>query len=167
LGTTFNIRSYPADKTTETTLLRGSIEISIKDRPSEKIILKPNEKLIVANDDSTLQRHYPGKTGTPTNNETLVTIRKPDYQQNTGALIETSWVDNKLIFQDKEFGALAKDLERWYGVNIRFTNPRQEEWRFTGTFQNETIVQALDALKLTANFTYTIQGRQISIITSK
>ncbi len=56
LGTRFNVKSYPTDKTTEATLLRGSIEVSIKDRPNETIILKPDEKLVVANDDSTLHR---------------------------------------------------------------------------------------------------------------
>src|SRR5450432_4202977 len=64
LGTRFNVKSYPTDPTTEATLIRGSIEVSIKDRPSEKIILKPNEKLVVANDDSALHRNvYNRHTG--------------------------------------------------------------------------------------------------------
>lgn len=164
LGTRFDVKSYPTDKTTETTLIRGSIEISIMDRPSEKIILKANEKLVVANDDSTLHRAHPGRpAGNGNANESLVTIRKPTYEQGTGAIIETSWIDDKLIFQDEEFKDLAGQMERWYGVAIRFDNPRQEVWRFTGTFQNETVQQALDALQLTANFNYTIQGNQITI----
>ena len=162
LGTRFNVRSYPSDRTTETTLIRGSIEVSIKDRPSEKIILKPNEKLVVANDDSTLHRNNPARN-TAGANESLVSIRQPTYEHNTGAIVETSWVDNKLVFQDKEFNALAKELERWYGVSIRFDNPRQEQLRFTGNFQNETIQQALDALKLSGNFNYAIHQNQITI----
>jgi transmembrane sensor len=163
LGTRFNIRSYPADKTTETTLLRGSIEVSIKDRPSEKIILKPNEKLIVANDDSTL--HRPGRMnhGSAGTGESLVTIRKPTYDQETGAIIETSWVDNKLIFREEEFGELSSQMERWYGVTIRFGDPGLEQLRFTGSFKGETIEQALNALKLTATFNYTIESNQILI----
>src|ERR1700722_5620570 len=49
LGTIFNVKSYPDEKT-ETSLVRGSIEVTFKDKSSEKIILKPNEKLIVADD---------------------------------------------------------------------------------------------------------------------
>jgi ferric-dicitrate binding protein FerR (iron transport regulator) len=164
LGTRFNVKSYPSDKTTETTLIRGSIEVSIKDRPTEKIILKPNEKLVVANDDSTLHRNNSAHPEVAAKaNESLVTIRKPTYESNTGAVIETSWVDNRLIFQDEEFRDLARQMERWYGVSFRFTDPKQEEWSFTGNFQKETIQQALDALKLTQPFNYSIEGNQITI----
>ena len=82
-------------------------------------------------------------------------------------MIETSWINNKFIFKDEDFGTLSKDLERWYGVSIRLTDPAQANWRFTGNFEKETIGQALDALKLTANFNYIIQGNQIQIITNK
>jgi transmembrane sensor len=163
LGTSFDVKSYSSDKTTETTLIRGSLEVSIKDRPSEKIILKPNEKLVVANDDSTLHRSIPVRHKEDIGDEPLVVIRKPTYEQGTGAIIETSWVDNKLIFREEKFGELAKQMERWYGITIRFTDPGQEEWRFTGTFQSETIKQALDALRMTANFNYTVQDNQITV----
>ena len=163
LGTRFNVKSYPTDKTTEATLLRGSIEVSIKARPDEKIILKPNEKLVIANDDSALHRNLlPHTEKTSKVNESLVDIRKPAYDAS-GTNIETSWVDDRLIFQDEAFGSLAKDMQRWYGVSIRFTRPGQEEWRFTGNFRKETIQQALEALKLTAPFTYTINETQITI----
>ena len=163
LGTRFNVKSYPTDKTTEATLLRGSIEVSVKARPDEKIILKPNEKLVIANDDSALHRNLsPHTEKTSKVNESLVDIRKPAYDAS-GINIETSWVDDRLIFQDEAFGSLAKDMQRWYGVSIRFTRPGQEEWRFTGNFRKETIQQALEALKLTAPFTYTINENQITI----
>lgn len=162
LGTRFNVKSYPLEKTTEATLIRGSIEVSIKARPNERIILKPNEKLVVANDDSTLHRSGPARhTGKA--EESLVAIKKPTYESHTGTIIETSWIDNKLIFQDEEFRELAKKMERWYGFTIRFDNSRQEELHFTGSFQKETIQQALDALKLTAAFKYTIEGNQITV----
>jgi ferric-dicitrate binding protein FerR (iron transport regulator) len=163
LGTRFNVKSYPTDRTTEATLLRGSIEVSVKARPDEKIILKPNEKLVIANDDSALHRNgtpHTEKTGKA--NESLVDIRKPAYDA-AGINIETSWVDDRLTFQDEPFDVLAKDMQRWYGVSIRFTRTGQEEWRFTGNFRKETIQQALEALKLTAPFTYTINETQITI----
>jgi transmembrane sensor len=164
LGTRFNLKSYPTDKTTEATLIGGSIEISIRSRPSEKIILKPNEKLIVSNDDSLLSTPAPRRK--EISPESLVVISKPTYEQRSGAIIETSWVDNKLIFQDEEFGELAKQMERWYGVSIRFDDSRMREMRFTGTFEKETIIQALDALKLTtqtARFDYSIEDNQVTI----
>jgi ferric-dicitrate binding protein FerR (iron transport regulator) len=164
LGTSFNLKSYPTDKTTEATLIRGSIEISIRNRPSDKIILKPNEKLVVNNDDSLLIRKPASRR--EVRPESLVVISQPTYEHRSGAIIETSWVDNKLIFQDEEFGDLARQMERWYGIPIRFADARLQELRFTGTFEKESIRQALDALKLTdqtAKFDYTIDGGQVTI----
>ena len=76
----------------------------------------------------------------------LVAIRKPTYEQKTGAIIETSWVDNKLTFREETFGDLARRMERWYGVTIQFADPALEQLQFTGSFKEETIGQALDAL---------------------
>jgi ferric-dicitrate binding protein FerR (iron transport regulator) len=164
LGTSFDVKSYPSDKTTEATLIRGSIEVSIHNRPSDKIVLKPNEKLVVNNDDSTQQeKEKQPRLHDPMNNKSLIVIGKPTYEQRSGAIIETSWVDNKLIFQDEEFSSLARSMERWYGVTIRFDGSGKENLRFTGTFEKETVVQALEALKLTADFNYTIDGSQITI----
>jgi transmembrane sensor len=163
LGTSFNVKSYPTDRTTEATLIRGSIEVSIKDRPRERIILRPNEKLVIANDDSTLHRFNPGKYKAVAAGEPIVAIRKPTYEQKTGAIIETSWVDNKLTFREETFGDLARQMERWYGVTIQFGDPALDDLQFTGSFKEETIQQALDALKYTARFSYRIQGTEITI----
>ncbi len=164
LGTSFNVKSYPADKTTETVLIRGSIEVAIRNRTNKKIILKPNEKLVIDNDDSaTLRRHIATHLATSPAEHSPVTILRPTYEHTTGTMVETSWVDNKLIFQDMRFGNLAKDMERWYGVSIAFARPELEQLQFTGSFQQETIRQALDALRLTATFNYTISGNQINI----
>ena len=51
LGTSFNVKSYPDDASMETTLLQGSIEVTFPDRPADKIILKPTDKLVIANTD--------------------------------------------------------------------------------------------------------------------
>ncbi|MDO6433529.1 FecR family protein [Flavitalea sp. BT771] len=163
LGTSFNVKSYPSDKTTEATLIRGSIEVSIRNRASDRIVLRPNEKLIVNNEDSALlakesQTHRHNKV-----DESMVVIGKPTYEHNSGAIIETSWIDNKLIFQDEAFSELARQMERWYGITIRFDGSGKEDLRFTGTFEKETIQQALDALKLTGNFNYSIDGTQVTI----
>jgi transmembrane sensor len=166
LGTSFNVKSYPTDKTTETVLIRGSIEVALKGKTHEKIILKPNEKLIVANEDTVQQTHPVVRTGNPpaaAPEESHVTIRKPTYEKNTGAIVETSWVHDELIFQGEKFSDLALKMERWYGVSIHFADSGIEDMRLTGTFRDETIQEALEALKLTAPFSYTINDNQITI----
>ncbi|HXB42870.1 MAG TPA: FecR family protein, partial [Puia sp.] len=160
LGTEFNVRSYPTDKTTEASLIRGSIEVTFKDKPDKKIILKPNEKIVVENfgrvgkiietshqDHAGMVSEVPGTA-----------VKNLTYQYKTGAIIETSWVENKLIFQDESFEDIARQLERWYGVSISFENSQLKANHLTGNFKNETIRQALDALKFTASFNYEIDN---------
>ena len=163
LGTSFNVKSYPSDKTTEATLIKGSIEVSIHNRPSDKIILKPNEKLVISNDDSLMRAPTPRRREIRA--ESLLVISKPTYEQHTGTMIETSWVDNKLIFQAEGFSELARQMERWYGITIRFDNQQLQELQFTGSFEKETIGQALDALRFSVNdkFNYTIEGNEVTI----
>ena len=164
LGTSFNVKSYPADKTTEAVLVKGSIEVDIHNKTNKKVILKPNEKLIVDNDDSASlqQRKVLPRVGNFAMHSP-VTILKPNYEPTTGAMIETSWVNNKLIFRDETFEDLARQMERWYGVTIRLEKPELKQLQFTGSFEQETIRQALDALKLTAAFNYSLSGNEISI----
>ena len=162
LGTAFNVKSYPGEKTIETSLVRGSIEVTFKDRPSEKVILKPNEKLVVANEyPSALSTNKPSvkKANLP-----IVQISHLSYYEKLDStVVETAWVQNKLIFQDESFESLARRLERWYGVTISFKDPEMEELHFTGIFINESILQALNALKVSSNFNFKIEGKNISI----
>lgn len=162
LGTSFNVKSYPSDRTTEATLIRGSIEVSIRNRPKDKIILHPNEKIVVSND-TNLSSAAPEPRRPITADQSLLVIRKPTLYEHTGPMIETSWVDNKLIFQEEEFNDLARRMERWYGVTIRFDNPRLGKLQFTGIFEKETIQQALEAMRLAEQFNYSVEGSEITI----
>jgi ferric-dicitrate binding protein FerR (iron transport regulator) len=160
LGTIFNVKSYPDEKT-ETSLVRGSIEVTFKDKSSEKIILKPNEKLIVADDKLSLK-----SAKTKSLKQTFapnVAISHLNYTQEDSTIIETAWVQNKLIFRNETFKQLALRMERWYNVAIRFGDSGIENLSFTGIFENETIQQALDALQLSGKFNYSIKENEIII----
>ena len=97
--------------------------------------------------------------------EPIVAVRNLTHYKQSGDIIETSWVENKLVFQDESFEDLARQLERWYGVTISFENPEMEGLYFTGSFTNESVSQALNALKLSNNFNFTItDGKNITIL---
>jgi ferric-dicitrate binding protein FerR (iron transport regulator) len=161
LGTSFDVKAYRRDKTMETTLIKGSIEVTFRNRPLSRIVLKPNQKLVIAAADTAAATALPTKAASIAAPQ--VNIQKPTYEAHTGAIIETSWTDNKLVFQDETFQDLATQMERWYGIAVAFDTPKLGELRFTGSFQKETIQQALEALQLTAQFKYIINGNQITI----
>ncbi len=162
LGTEFNVKAYPEDSYTETSLIRGSVEVTIKNRPEEKHFLKPNEKMIVANDlppaDKIVKKEKEVK-------QPLVTTEALTYDIMDSAIVETSWINNRLIFhQNETFAEMAPKLERWYGVHIIFENEKAaDEYKPFVSFTNETITQALDDLKLAYKFNYKINGNEIII----
>ena len=56
MGTEFNVKAYPDDKTIETTLVEGLVNIeSISDRKNTEVhVLKPNQKFTYFKKDSTI-----------------------------------------------------------------------------------------------------------------
>lgn len=162
LGTEFNVRSYPDEHTTETSLIRGSIEVTLKDKRVEKIILKPNEKLVVSNEDQPdslanladkKQKHE----------EPIISLNHLSYFSVDSTILETSWVQNRLVFENESFEDLAKSMERWYGVTFEFKSEKAKQLRFTGNFKEESVQEALNAMKITADFNYVINNNIITI----
>lgn len=162
LGTEFNVRSYPDDSTSEASLIRGLIEVTLADRPTDKIILKPSEKLIVSND--SFVRDQSELSSSLSAKEARLQIGKLHYVSPVDSTVmETSWLNNKMVFKDESFYRLARDLERKYDVNIQFRNDIVKEYRFTGAFEKESIHDVLEALSLTEKFNYTIKKDSITI----
>lgn len=160
LGTAFNVKAYPEDKQTETSLIRGSIEVTINNRPDNKIILSPNEKLIVENELFIRKEAEKNKSkyALP-----VISINKLKHSPVDSTVAETQWVENKLVFNDESFAELAVNMERWYDVNIEINDVQLLQKRMTGNFEKETIEQALDALKLIIPFRYEQTGNKIII----
>jgi len=155
LGTAFNVKAYPEDKATETSLIRGRVEVTLDKRPGEPIVLKPNEKLIVANE------KIESKTEIQKKDPKVVIDELTRINDTT--IIETSWVHNELIFQDEAFRDIAHKMERWYGFTIEIADDKIADQRLSGTFTSETIQEALTALQYSTKFHYSIKGKQVMI----
>jgi transmembrane sensor len=166
LGTSFNVKSYGNEPLGEASLINGSIEVTLNDRPSDRIILKPKEKLIVQNNGAVkkMVNPDPSASDTATHKTTRYSLTNLTYFHNTAAtVVETSWVENKLVFSEKDFIDLSGQLERWYGVHIQFGNERVKHYNFTGFFEKETLPEALDALKMIEQFNYKIADSTVYI----
>jgi transmembrane sensor len=168
LGTVFNVKAYPEDKQTETSLLRGSIEVTINNRPKDKIILSPNEKLIINNAESKAREDVANTVAAPVKVATdkttpAVLIDNLTYNPKDSTLAETDWVYNKLVFRDESFEEVALRMQRWYDVDIEIKDKKLKTERLTVTFINETVTQALDALKFSIAFKYSQNGKKIII----
>ena len=162
LGTRFNVKSYPEDNTVETTLISGSIEIEAKQAGRNKknqLRLEPNQKatFIKTTNKLTLDAvSEPAKMKTQP-----VGLINIDDQVNTD--IVTSWTQNRLVFSRERFEDIAVKLERWYNVQIIIEDEEVKNYLYTGTFNNETLEQALNALRIASDIHYTIDKDTILI----
>ncbi len=170
-GTKFNVKSFKEEKSVETTLISGSVVIEKVDKNGQviqNIKLKPNQIItyLKTNDQFMLKTsELPAKEKPVIDHaipkiEPIITI-----EPVIGKSVEeaTSWINNKLTFRGDSINTLISKLQRWYNVEITLKNKNLDKSTFTGTFDNETIEQALNALKLTTHFSYTIDKNKVII----
>ncbi len=168
LGTILNVRAYANECRFEASLIRGKVEVVMKDNPEKIFILKPEQKIVLES--------YPSFTMDDDNLKTPGYTRKADLAEVPVARItplarlaandpavETAWLYNTLAFQDETFREVADKMEKWYGVEIRFHSTKLENERLTGTFRQESLLQALNALQYITDFNYTQKNNIISI----
>lgn len=163
LGTVFNVKAYPNDTLTATSLIQGAIKVYANKHaglslPEEGLLLSANQKLQLLKGAERKDIPSPGNTA-PLNYQ--VVPLASDATLNT--VVETDWTRGKLSFNDMPFDKIALELERWYGMKIRFENEQLKQYRFVATFDKESIDQVLHALQATTNFNY--RKEQDSIIT--
>ncbi|MBC7934319.1 MAG: FecR family protein [Rhizobacter sp.] len=164
LGTQFNVKAYDDDKTTETSLIKGSVEVFLKNDPSKKYLLRPNQKLVLSNESLVLPANLAVKeeaSGIKFNPQGEIT--ELSYLHDEKVDVESSWTRNILSFEDEQFSAVAKKMERWYDITIVFRNKRWEREYMSGSFEKENMEQALIALKYTTGFNYRSEGKRITI----
>lgn len=171
-GTEFNVKSYSDDNNIETTLVSGSLSIqkvneNVKSLP---FFLKPNQMAVIYKTDQLAA--LKGETKMAVNKKviqpgvsSIPSIKPENVYLYTDTNIEKqiAWKDQKLIFNDETFEDLAHMLERWYDIKIVFESTDVQKYRFRGIFENETIEQALNAMRYTAPFDYTVDHRNIHI----
>lgn len=160
LGTAFNVRSFLNDKTSEASLLRGSIEVTLLKNPDKKIVLKPSEKITVRN--TSLETKVP--TGILKDDQLpLITLSNVHYQELDSLPAEAQWMEKKLVFTSETFEDLALKMERYFNVSIKFHDESLKNLKLSGSFKNESIEDVMKALQFTGNFHYNIKDKQITI----
>ncbi len=167
-GTQFDVKAYAADKTVETTLVKGKISVIPKFQTGKirknEIVLKTNQRLVL------YKKGKPGKAGTgaagkvvPENNIGTLQPPKLIISKKVDPEYYTSWKDGRLIIRSERLDQLAVKLERRYDVRIHFGNDEVKQYRFTGIIENETVEQVFDAIKTASKIHYKIEERDIWI----
>jgi ferric-dicitrate binding protein FerR (iron transport regulator) len=156
LGTVFNVKAYDDDKTIETTLLKGKVQVELNNNPEKTIILLPNEKLMVTNNISQTRLQSKGNN-----------VPKIEYQVTTLPMVkpeeikETAWIDNKILFTNELFEDVAKQIERKYNVQVIFEDQALKTEQISGLLDKESLQEAMQIIEQTTPFKFRMEGKNI------
>lgn len=166
LGTAFNVRSYANEKNTETSLIRGAVEVTVRHSPEIKYTLKPNDKLVIDNDKAKASESdfVATKKLEELRRQIAKTLQLKIGENEVNAK-ETLWTEDKLAFDNKPLEEIALMLERWFNVKVIVDDKIKHE-KYTGVFDYEDIREVLNVLKMTDrgfHYTYEKDKKEVSI----
>ena len=133
-GTCFDVAAYDDEDEIDVTLERGSVLLK-----SEKffapIEMKPDEQVSY--------------------NITKQTFTKT----NVAAQNFSAWKEGKMMLRNASLEELAKQLSRWYNVDVRIQNKQHADFRYRATFEDENLDEVLRLLKISSPLDYKIEER--------
>lgn len=138
-GTEFKASNYSEESLIEIVLVSGSIQLFQGDYSHSKeniTRLQPGEKACYNTNDDRL------------------------YIENVKVDKYISWKDGILMFRNDSMKEVVKRLNRWFNADIKLTGNDLKDYVYTGTFENESINQILELLKISAPIDYKINKRQ-------
>lgn len=138
LGTTFNVLAYNNSDIFETSLLKGSVQISNLNT-SEKVLLKPNEKVELRD----------GKL------IGLIIENEDDFMWRTGVY----------VFKNEPLLDILQKMESYYQTKIIVKNMAVGNLKCTGKFrQKESIEDVIKVLRNLTHFNYKLNPSTNEII---
>ncbi len=138
LGTSFNIKAYPADDIVQVVVASGKVKVSDKHQSVFEEILEPNE---------------------------MFQLERPTgaFKKEVVDLIEhVSWKNNVIYFKDADFNEISSVLEKWYNVEFSYQKAPDIK-KFNGVFKGKSLEEVLDGISFTVKFSYRIEGKNVFI----
>lgn len=155
LGTAFNINSYPNEPIERTTLVSGSIKISIVGSgrtqrvkyPSNPIILKPGQESQISQTRPIDTLGYSRKK--------IIVLKDVDMDATT------AWKNGEFEFAKADLDYVMRQLERWYDIQVTYKS--LPNIRLSGTIsRNVALSSVLKMLELNG-VKFSVAGNKISI----
>jgi ferric-dicitrate binding protein FerR (iron transport regulator) len=155
LGTEFNVKAYLEENIISTTLVKGVVKVDGEDQHNRyfSIILKPSQQITL---NIGKAKTNPVVSAEPED----IDARKLDELYMETLPVKMTEKPQVVNLQRRELATL---LERRYNILITFDDEEIKNYHFTGIFQNETIEQVFQVLRMTAPLRYNIGKGKVSL----
>jgi transmembrane sensor len=139
LGTSFNISSYDDLSTMHVTVATGKVQV--EDVGAKRIFdLNPAQQLSYNKENSEIN------------------------QSEVDVTTITAWKENVLVFESMPMHEVARVLERWYGISVKFEDDALAMKTISGRYQNDHIYNLLEGLTFMLEADYRIEGERSVVI---
>ena len=139
LGTSFNIRAYPEEKRSQTTLAEGSVRIY---SPGSSMLLKPGEQAEVS------------------------ALSGEMVKQDVEVKNFTSWKDGRFVFEQQPLEDIMRTLERWYDIRVIFKDEGAKRISLSGNMKRYgDFSQVMKMLQMTGDVRFELHGNDVYITT--
>lgn len=138
-GTQFKASNYSNEDLTEIVLVSGSVNLFSGNYSESK---------------KDITRLKPGEKASFIASEEQLSIENIDVEKYI------SWKDGILMFRNDSMKDVVKRLNRWFNVDIKLSGNTLMDYVYTGTFEDESLNQILELLKISAPIDYKINKRQ-------
>jgi transmembrane sensor len=139
LGTSFNVKALPKESEVSVTVISGKVALSDVANTSNSLLLEKGEKGIFDRNEAKMIKEK--------NND-------PNF---------LAWQTGVLGFRNASLSSLNAVLEQYYKVDIIVADQAVNDCRVTATFDNLSLDEVLEVLKLTLDISYTRKGNKIII----
>jgi transmembrane sensor len=138
VGTEFVVRAYSVDSTVHVAVSSGVVSVMNAAGDRAPLMVRAGEVALVRGTTAPLQVH------------------------EVNASTYAAWVGGTLMFDDDAFADVARELGRWFDVDIRLANPRLATRRVTAIYNDPSLPLVLDALSATLGVRYETSGRIVT-----
>lgn len=137
LGTHFNVNAYSDDAKIITTLIEGSVRVSLKDH-SQTSVLKPGERSVLK-----------GST---------ITVSDADVEE------AIAWKNDRFVFEKDDVGTMLRKIERWYDVDFEYNHELDDLVIDGHLSRNKTLSEVLRVLQVNREIKFKIEGRRVVVM---
>jgi len=143
LGTHFNVSAYADDKVIKTTLLEGSVEVSLNASPSETT----NNVITLA----------PGQQSQLDSNNGL-TIVTADLNE------AVAWKNGFFIFNNENIESIMLKVSRWYDIKVNYQVDVSNKKFSANISRLLNVSEVLNMLEQTEAIHFKIEGKSITVL---
>jgi len=137
LGTCFNVNAYQDNLSANTTLVEGSVQIDVPNKPVSYQL-------------------------TPDNNFSIDKSSNEVSIQKVNTDIYTAWVKGEFVFRNQPLGDIFTQLTRWYDFEIEYERQVIPGLRFTGSAEKaRSLDYLLDQIQSVTDIKYKNEGDKI------